>query len=561
MFNLIQSVLKRKSYFYVLLFSIVIFFILNLPFNLSVLCSYLNEGYFFVYGNYVLDGDWGKTSRGLLFILIYFLVTKIFGFGIYAIIAVHIIQTIMSILIGLVIYGLVLRLINKPIYAGIASVLWFLFLLTPIGGWGGELEYGAMFSLETEYFCVLFSLVSIYFLVIGFNSTTSNKKLFSILSGITAVLSFMFKSSGAVMLLSYFVWFIYLLAFRRKLIQKHLNIFVGLLYGIFLGLLLFSVIVLTFRGGFLEFLKHYFFVGSYSRDFMCSLQGLFDVFIKTMFRDEISFKGLSNFILFILMFIGIILGAIKNTRGIHGAIWLLVGIWSVGSFCSIMAPGEYGSYYYLMIWPSLAIYLAFLQSYTTDRREGKQVFKVLVTFFIPLIVCLRIYVAMPDYIDVVRKSIRLNLFSQQQSFEDPVVTSGNPHRINALKIADSINKIIPNKKETIYIYNFAKEQLPFSPDMYLYIKRIPPTTIVSDKLRHKTNYLRERITKLKSDLSQKPPKVIVIPDRPFIGNAKQDLKLLLEWTRIFLSKHYYLYSKFSYDFDESQLFNVYIRKT
>ena len=159
-----------------LLFGSIVFYILfKLPFDTSVSCGNTNEGYYFVYGQHLLDGNLDKI-RLPIFFLFYGILVKMFGFGTWSIIIIHFFHTLFVILIGTLIYLVTKTILQDTFFASLAVCFWILILATPIGGWGQVLEFQSSFALEAEYFCLLFSLSSIYFLLCSYKGNT---KLFS----------------------------------------------------------------------------------------------------------------------------------------------------------------------------------------------------------------------------------------------------------------------------------------------------------------------------------------------------------------------------------------------
>ena len=108
MTDITQKQKNEKLGLALLIGSLVFYTLLKMSFNFSVLCSSTNEGFYFVFGQHLLNGRHLYfdifTARGPLFIMFYALIVKVFGFGSYAIIATHFIHTFIVILIGISIY-------------------------------------------------------------------------------------------------------------------------------------------------------------------------------------------------------------------------------------------------------------------------------------------------------------------------------------------------------------------------------------------------------------------------------------------------------------------------
>ena len=139
--------------------SLVFYFLIKLPFNLSVLCSDTNEGFYFIFGQHFLNGTHFDVSEMIytnLFVLIYALIIKLFGFGTWSIIAVHITQTVIVLLIAALIFSITCKLFENTFYASLSVLFWILMQVTPIGQWGNKMELESAFALNPEYFIVLF---------------------------------------------------------------------------------------------------------------------------------------------------------------------------------------------------------------------------------------------------------------------------------------------------------------------------------------------------------------------------------------------------------------------
>ena len=144
--------IEKKSGFFLLITSLLFYFFIKLPFNLSVTCASSNEGFYFVFSQYLLDTHKFDFIRGPFFIFIYAFVLKIFGFNTWSIIAVHFIQTITVSAIGISLYYLGKIVLKSDFFSGLSVLFFILLQVTPIGGWGPKMEFESAFALECEYF-------------------------------------------------------------------------------------------------------------------------------------------------------------------------------------------------------------------------------------------------------------------------------------------------------------------------------------------------------------------------------------------------------------------------
>lgn len=119
-----------------------------------------------------------------------------------------------------------------------------------------------------------------------------------------------------------------------------------------------------------------------------------------------------------------------------------------------------------------------------------------------------------------------------------------------LRFADYINQLLPNKSDTLYILDFVENSYSFSSNMYVYAKRIPPTTIAADLLHlHQNIYFLEKINILKRDMKERPPKIIIKPKQLYIDKnhiGYSHIQNLFHWFDIFLKENYQLTTKIRY---------------
>ena len=359
----------------------------------------------------------------------------------------------------------------------------------------------------------------------------------------------MFKASGCVLIIAIICWAIYLWLTDIKLLNKYKHIFIGIFLTVFIGLLFFCILIFFLKNGdLLSYWKIYFSVGSYSTEFTKSSMLFFASVINFMLRHT---SSLSNLTLFSLTFIFLIWGLVRNhfikTTSLHLKLLCpLLSIWGIGSIGAVISPGSYAPYYYILIWPSIAIFLVLgiRDIFHYSGFVNKKIFILIMSLISGLFFAQRVYTITPTYIKLFKENINLSCFLQRESFQDPIKSTNqrvtNSKRPYFLKLADSINSYVPNKLDTIYIVNFSNEFSFLRTDFYLYIKRFPPTTVVNDYL-HYRQYLYKRINVLISNLSDSPPKLVILPQIFYLQN-KQDpsLKPFFVWLSQFLKQNYHL---------------------
>lgn len=541
-----------------LVFSLLFYFLFKLPSVLSVTCGNVNEGYYFGYGQHLLEGKHLYqdiyAARGPLFILFYALVVKIFGFGTGAIIATHVLHTNILIFIGIVLYLVSNKIFQNDFYSGLSVLFWVLLQTSMIGNWGHYLELESNFSFEAEYFCVLFSLLSIYFIF-------QQKTVFSFLSGIFAVCSLMFKGSGAVAIVAIIFWVIYLFLFNRELFSQNKRNILFFVLGLILTLSIILFALYIHNGELSAFFSQFFSLGYYSNFSTKSIQNMLLALLDFIFRFTLSF---GNLFLFLFAFLFFILGLIKDTSK---AFFPLIAIWGIGSVCAVIVPGKYASYYYVLVWPSVALSLVYgiKEVFSNFKFLNKKYIKISFSIFIALFFLQRYWVIYPDYKKKFNEFMSASLFNQPESFQDPVnLKKSNPKRPPALKIADKINSYLPDKNSTFFIFNFVKGHQDFSPFIYIYAKRSPSTTVYSDWL-HVERLATESSEKLVKDLQRWPPKIIILPNSLFMREwQKSKLVIFFQSLIDFIQENYHLKDKLNYkysDKEDTQVHLVFERKT
>ena len=544
---------------YLFIGSLVFYCILKLPFNLSVTCSSSNEGFHFVYGQYLLNGHFAQLM--LLFDVLYSFILKIFGFGTVSIIAIHFIQMLIVILSGILIFVIVNKLLQSHFFSGIAVMFWILIQLTPIGGWGWFLEFESAFALEAELIIVLFSLCSIYLL-------TSNKPFWFVISGLLAACLICCKTSGAVFAISVLCWLTYFLLFDKKQAQAVKNKVLFFLIGFIFTFFILNLIIYFMYGDLRSYWGFQFSVGSYSKDFLQSPKNFLLMIHKFMTRGT---PSISNFLLFFTALISIIWGLVRSivigekredTKYLQ-LFYPLLSIWSIGNICTIIASGVYGSYYYILVWASVSIFLTlgirdlFKVSFFNNKPSKLIVIALISVFFFH-----RLSYIFPGYLALAFEQMELNFLFHKESFQDPVIIKENLKRPAVLRTADFINNLLPDKNDTFYILNISKQHQDFSPSFYIYTKRLPPTIIFADFLQY-PNFIDERIKTLTDDLTKTPPKILIIPDFiPMLTWQEKKLNPFLTWLKQFIVQNYSFGVDFRYlrfGVKNEELYHVYKR--
>ena len=547
----IKKNITDKLGLYLFIGSLIFYFLMELPFTLSVSCGNVNEGFYFGYGQHFLEGSHLYrdiyAARGPLFILFYALVVKIFGFGGWSIIAIHAIHSMIVSLIAIAIYLISKKIFQSSFYSGLAVIFWVLIQLSPIGQWGNYFEYESSFSLEAENFCVLLSLLSIYCLFSTYENTNNHKKniILSFISGLLATCSMMFKGSGAVIAIAVFCWAIYLVLFQNKVFKTLKYGFVLFFTGLCFSLLVTFLALYIHNGELSSFLSEYYALGYYSDKPTQSIGSFFLSIFNFMLRYV---NSPTNFILFFLAFLFFIVGLIKPLHPLFS----LICIWGLGSACAVIAPGAYSSYYYILVWPSVVISLAYglKMLFRHVKLLDNKLSKALVVVFISLFFIERFCITLPTYIEMTKREIDLNLFYEPESFQDPLESLSNkkpnPKRPSFLKVADLINSYLSNKKDTFYIFNFVQGHQDFSPYIYIYAKRTPSSTVYSDWL-HVERLVNKSMEALIKDLVKRPPKVLIIPEKIFLKqNVSKLLTPFFNNLTLYLRQKYHLIDTFNY---------------
>ena len=551
--------------------SLMFYFLLKTPFNLSVLGQTDNEGFYFVFGQNLLHFKELGPGRGILFIGLYSLVIKLFGFNAFAIIAIHIIQTVVVLLIGTIIYLIVNKALKNSIYAGLATLIWITLIIAPIGT---SLKYEIMshFAFEAEYLCVLFSLISILLLILSgvLNLEKSQQfgtkeKVLSFLSGVFCVFPLMCKPSGGAFLLAMILWFV--MVFIKERLKNIKLVFFNWLAGVLFSFLCFQGLIYLFTKDLFSFWKDNFLIGSYSNNYLFNATQLFQTISGFLFRES---KSLSNFILLIIAILLFSWGTLRcftpnRNQDSISKFWLFISIWGFGNVCSVIVPGKYEPYYYHLVWAPIAIVLV-LGIYETFSRINKKMFIVALSTLLTIFFIHRISLFIPVYVNFIKQVNKKSIFNQSQSFQDPVLPyePSIAKRQGGLQLPDAINILLPDKSSTFYILNLHGTGLTcFTPLSYIYAKRTSPTNIISDVLFTQP-MIEAKLAKLKQDLINRPPDIFVLSkDVNLPPWLEESMKPFFPWFYGFLQNNYIFTAPFECLFKSQhriEYFDVYEKR-
>ncbi len=556
--------------------SLVFYFLLRLPFNLSVECANENQGFAFTWGQSFLLWNELASGRGPLYVLLYSLVLKIFGFNTWSIISMHYIESSLYIIAGLLIFFIVKITSKSSFLGGLTTLIWIILISTPIGGSLLKVEIRSHYNLNEESLCVFFSLLSLFFLTLG-NFTelsqpikSTKEKMYLVLAGLFSVCSLMSKANGAILLIAVILWFLQMIICRKGSIKALISKFVFYLFGVFVSLLFFNIFIFALQGSLFSFWKDYFLLGNYTSSYLATSKSLFLSIVNFLTRYTNSLNNLFLLVTSCLFFsFGIIKGCLaKKHQDNVSVFWSLIGIWGLGNACAIIAPGTYQPYYYHLIWPSIAIVLALgLNSLFARLQKTNNKFIIyLASSLILLFFVYRIFISIPAYYELGKELNNSNIFLQPQSFQDPVLPYNVTltKREGLLKAADAINVLIPNKKELLYIFNFGSKGVTgFTPLTYIYSKRYSPTTVDSALLQVPT-IIESKLKVLKEDLTKRPPDILIISKDIYLEPwQKQHIIPFLNWFTGFIQTNKYEIIKvlnFSHVENEKiETFNVYRR--
>ncbi|MBI3309170.1 MAG: hypothetical protein HYZ79_07345 [Candidatus Melainabacteria bacterium] len=524
--------------------SLILYLILRLPLNLSVVCANDNQGFAFIFGNGLLK--WGELEcgRGPIFVLLYALIIKLFGFGTLSIIAVHAVESVIFISLGLLLYFVINKVLNNSLYAGFSVFLWILMISTPLGYSDTIVEIRSHWNLQEECVGVLFALMSLACLLTGglFDLDKNCRKLNLILGGIFTVMSFMSKANNGVYLLATLLWILLVLVFSKReqrnyLFKKTLFYFLGLI----IASIFFICFVYVFYHDFANYWRDYVLVGSYFAPKLSSVSDWVNGILGVITRNS---DYLSNPILFCVVFISVLLGLVQffmfHNLSKVVLFWLFATIWMTGAVCAIIMPGYYQPYYYHLIW-TVAPLLLCLGLYWIDKSFSNKLIVRLLFISLILFFLHRFYLVSNSYVKLYEELSPQNIFKQVQSFQDPVIPYdfANVKRDGLLKAADLLNIFIKDKTKTLFIFNFnSPGQTAFSPLTYIYAKRYPPSTVEPALLRVPT-IVSAKIKKLKKDLINRMPDYIVVSNEMYLERwQKDELSEFIDWFNNLVNNDY-----------------------
>ena len=560
---------EEKIGFYIFVFSIALFLLFTLPCNFSVYCGNANEGLHFIGAQFLLNGKKlyidVVQSRGPLLFLLYAAVLKIFNFTTYSIIAIHLIQRIIMLLICFSIYLLTKMLTNNTLYSGLAAMIWVLLQITVIGGWGTFYELESINALEAEILCEMFSLFSIYFLINAIKGR--NPFLNSSLSGAFTVFSFMSKTNGGVLIIAFFAWCLFLFFFKKKYFlefKKQINIF---MISFFVVSLFFILAIHIHTGGIDKCLEGIFFSGNYNSNYLKSYNSFFSSFLRLITRDTDSISNLFLFLFSLICFLWLLIkNLIIKEKSLTDLFFPLVGLCGIGNIFAVMMSGAYASYYYQLIWGFMAIgFVLILRDILNFcvRPEYLKIAWVVSATVLILFFGIRFYLIFPGVVKYLGCQVSLNAFLQPQSFQDPVKPNHNNiwRSPQTLVYADIINNYLPNKNDTFYVLNYLHGHQVFGYPIYIYAKRLASSPIAPDQLicYRSLGYLPKKFLK---EFKEKPPKIIIIPEDIDIKAWKLNLLLpVIKEIVYFVKENYKIKDtlRFSYQSQE-YIYYIYEKK-
>lgn len=542
---------KQKPGLFLCVFSLCLLFFLTLPLNLSIICANENQGFAFTWGEVFLRWKELACGRGILFVSLYSLVLKIFGFNSYSIVAIHIIGTVVLFLIGILIYLIVKQVLRSDLYGGLSVLFWVIFICTPIGMSDLVVELASHYNLNEENFCVLFSLLSLFcFSASGlFNAKQSivlstKEKSLSVFAGIFAVCSMMSKANGSILLIATLIWLLLNLFLRNKYFGQMIEKIKYYLFGLLGSLIFFNIVLYALNGDLSTTWRDYFLLGNYTNEHLNSSKVLFANFFHFMTRHTMS---VSNFVLFFFVILLLLLGLIRNSMKRNDLsntsnFWLLISLWGIGNVCAIVAPGTYQPYYYHLIWPVAAILLSIGLYELFLKFAEKKIFSAFIVLFVIVFFFCRISITVPSHFKLTKALNALSIFKQPQSFQDPVLpyevkTSIRPR---IFQLADLVNRLLPDKDSTFYIVDFSQKGfIAFTPLSYIYAKRYSPTSVDAGLLGVPT-ILKSKLKILQRDLSHRKPEIIILSKTISLQPWQvQDLTPFVKWLTDVLKEEYH----------------------
>lgn len=552
--------LKKNVGLVLLVFSLAVYTLIKLPLNLSVVCPTQNEGFYFIYGQNLLNHKELMPSRGIVFIGLYSLVLKIFGFNTSSIIAMNFLQTLIVILIGILIFLIVKEVTQNSTVSSLGTTLWLILISTPLGK-DSYYELRSHYAFEAEYLCVLFGLLSVFLLL-----KNTKSKIPAILSGIFAIFPVMSKASGFIFPFSLVLFFLTAFIFKSKTFILLKDKFIFWFLGTLLSFTIFQLMIYSLTSDWLLFWKINFLVGSYSKKLnIFDLNFIMNNYIHTGGSEN--YNNLVLFIIFLVVFILAIFITFKSNLSENNSLtfWLIFLFLIPGSLAAILAPGVYEPYYYHFLWAPASL-TTIVGLYDLSRYKNK-IFKICCLFLVAVllvVLSVRIAAFVPVHLKLIKTVTERSIFNQPQSFQDPVkpYDSLTTQRSIELQIADRINSLLPNKDGTLYILNFPKGLSAISPNTYIYAKRCSATSILSDFLLREA-VMDYKINALKNDLLKRPPNIFIISKEVSFSNTQKEYLLpFIVWLKSFLEAHYKpktIIPTYVYDDNKTEEFVVYKR--
>ena len=565
------ELLKKNLGLVLCIVALISLFVLKLPLNLSVLCANQNQGFGFGFGLGLLNGGELSPGRGPVYVFIYFLILKLFGFNTYSILALHAVETVVLLFIGLLLY-LILRKLLGNIYGGLAVLFWVILISTPIGGSNPEVEILSHYYLSEESVSVLLSLLSIYCLLCTniFHLVTDKTKppqnqFFSFLAGALAICAFMSKANGLVLLLAVLCFFVQIFTVKRDFFLSVWSTIAYYLLGVVCSFIVFSVFFYVFHHDLILSYENYFSIGSYTTTHLTTLKAFVTNFSLFFTRHS---ESLSNVVIlasvFSFFFVYFLYGFFPK-RNINplSNFFLFLSIWAIGNLCAIILPGQYQPYYYQLIWPNIAIFYTLVIYCARNRKIIKWFFSI----FLISLFSFKIFISAPAHVLLAKYFMNHSVFKSPQSFEDPVTTiKENKRQSIYLEVADAINTLLPEKEQTFYVFNFGRSGYSvISPLTYIYSKRQSPTTIDCDLLKI-SNLIKPKIDALKKDLTSRHPEFLILSKYFYPVNLENyAFKSFFNWFMAYVEKYYEFLDESTIEYilngeNKSETFLLYKRK-
>ena len=517
---------------------IFVFFVfclfLHVSMDISVLTHSQNEGVYFVAGQGLINSHSMLPGRGIFFTPIYSLLIQICGFNTYALIASHLLQTFIVCFIACLIFLILQKIIPDNFFPLFGVFIWLYLVTVPFGDYL-LFEIQAHKAFEAELLCVLFSLMSIFFI------TLAPSQFSYLFTGIISVIPLMAKANGIFFLFSLIVWFV-LCIFKSKEKKSQVKFFSWFILGVSISLIALHVVLLIVTHDLIAYWRDNFSAGYYK--FTNDVQADFNLFSK-IFRRQFSSKDIFIGTFFCTYSLYGLRKSVQLWEGksLFWDLWLLFGIWGLGSLVAIIIPGKYEPYYYHLAWVPLAFAISFSWYRIANwlKRTGKVSMVYILNCVIILVLLSRLIICSNTYSIILNSAYKNSIFNQPESFQNYVTKSNEPnhYRDSELTFADGINSLLPLNNDTVYVFNFPSPGFSaFTPNIYIYAKRYPPTYVLPEHLMYR-HLLPRYIKKLKSDLEKNPPALFVLTNKPYFQSWQvADINPFLKWLLEFLNEKY-----------------------